>query len=97
MVGMKGYTHLSDQERELVLITALLSDLVELTLINCPFMAHRAIQGGQASKRFRDLRSDFSEVRGREHVKRASEIAAAGRHNVFMAGPPDAGKTMLAQ
>jgi magnesium chelatase family protein len=40
---------------------------------------------------------DFSEIRGQPHYKRALEIAAAGGHNLFVFGPPGAGKTMLAQ
>jgi magnesium chelatase family protein len=41
--------------------------------------------------------TDFSEIRGQEHVKRAIEVAAAGGHNVIMVGPPGAGKTLIAR
>jgi magnesium chelatase family protein len=40
---------------------------------------------------------DFSDFRGDERLMRALVVAAAGRHNLFLAGPPGAGKTMAAQ
>ena len=40
---------------------------------------------------------DFTDIHGQEQSKRALEIAAAGGHNVFLKGPPGAGKTMLSR
>ena len=40
---------------------------------------------------------DFSEVNGQKTMRRAAEIAAAGRHNLLMIGSPGSGKTMVAR
>lgn len=59
-------------------------------LVQLPFAATTSEQN------FIDNTLDMSDVRGQHHTRRALEIAAAGRHNMLMIGPPGTGKSMLA-
>jgi magnesium chelatase family protein len=63
---------------------------VEPPVIVPPACAPSPLPGGSAEV-------DFADIRGQEHAKRTLEIAAAGGHNLLMAGAPGVGKTLLAK
>lgn len=47
--------------------------------------------------RSRVYSTDYRDVKGQEHVKRAMLVAAAGGHNLIMVGSPGAGKSMISR
>jgi len=74
-----------------------LSDLIRHLngIAAIPIMPYHSVNLSSESPNFSDF--DFSEINGQIHAKKAFEIAAAGSHNLYINGPPGAGKTMLAR
>lgn len=64
---------------------------------NCkvPVNYHNNIEETESKKE--ENRYDFQQIRGQKVLKRVCEIAAAGRHNLLMLGPPGGGKTAVAR
>ena len=57
---------------------------------DCPEVPASGGEGGVPA-------GDLADVRGQALARQAVEVAAAGGHHLLLAGPPGAGKTMLAQ
>lgn len=56
-----------------------------------------SISGNQKDHQDAEVNVDLAFIQGLEIAKRAVEIGAAGGHNIFMMGPPGAGKTLLSR
>lgn len=72
-----------------------LKQVVEHLLGNRRMTAERFQKHGTGE--LKSFSVDFSDIRGQKTLKRATEIAVAGMHNILYSGPPGAGKSMIAK
>ncbi len=77
----------------LILAATSLKDVYEHLIKKQPLV----IQRDASATNVRPTSSALDDIRGQDQAKRAMIIAAAGRHNLLLSGPPGAGKTMLAK
>ena len=60
-------------------------------------VASSSVTSAQIAKKDPSNATILDHIRGQKVAKRAVEIAIAGHHNILIAGPPGAGKTLLAK
>lgn len=74
-----------------------LSDLIIHLNADAEFKLTAHITDASVEMEIPDDGISLDDIRGQESAKRGLEIAAAGRHNIALFGPPGTGKTMLAR
>lgn len=66
--------------------------------LNCPGLITPICNAWEESREGKQLYGmDYAEIHGQLLLKRATEIAVAGMHNILYIGPAGTGKTMVAQ
>lgn len=67
-------------------------------MLNCPEALRPARRGASGQEEPRaEYAEDYREVNGQKLLRRATEVAVAGRHNILYIGPAGSGKSMIAR
>ncbi|MCI8269813.1 MAG: YifB family Mg chelatase-like AAA ATPase [Lachnospiraceae bacterium] len=74
-----------------------LKEMIEILIHPEQVLVKALLEDFQTEEDNLDYSVDFSEMNGQRLVRRATEIAVAGRHNILYLGPPGSGKSMAAQ
>lgn len=74
-----------------------LADVIEHIKVSADKISLTAQPPTQIPEEWYESSVTLEDIKGQETAKRGLIIAAAGRHNVMLVGPPGTGKTMLAR
>ena len=74
-----------------------LQEVFQILCGKCPARIYSGEPLREKEFRLNSYNVDFSEINGQQVLRRAAEVAAAGKHNLLMIGPAGSGKTMVAK
>ncbi len=100
----KGIVLPKDNEQEALVIEGLdvigltnIADLIDLLSSKDKFENFQRPMPIEVKKENDNYDVDFADVAGQAFLKRATEVAVAGNHNIIFSGPAGTGKTMIAK
>ncbi len=103
-VGWKEVIVPKDNAKEAALVSGItiygasnLGEVLEHISLDAPDTFLKKQPPTEIADQWQEGGTKLEDIKGQESAKRGLAIAAAGRHNVMLVGPPGTGKTMLAR